>query len=89
VGSNPTILAKILGKIMKNRMPFATRPLKTLFQSISPLLENDEYIFLTKDQFISKVMKNSGGSCDPKKIESIYNSLMADAGLEPLYENHK
>lgn len=69
---------------MKDRIPFATRSLKTLFLSIAPLLEDDEYINITKEQFVAKVMKNSGGTTNPHQVESLYNSLMADAGLEPL-----
>lgn len=69
---------------MKNRMPYATRSLKTQILSVAPLLENDRYIDMTEQQFVSEVMKNSGGTMNPQQIKSLYNSLMADAGLEPL-----
>lgn len=69
---------------MKERIPYASRSLKTMILSIAPLLENDEYIDMTQEQFVASVMKNSGGSCNPQKIKSLYNSLMADAGVEPL-----
>jgi len=69
---------------MKNRMPYATRSLKKQILSVAPLLENDRYIDMTEQQFIIEVMKNSGGSINPQQVRSLYNSLMADAGLEPL-----
>jgi hypothetical protein len=74
---------------MKQRLPYATRNLKNFITSVYPLLLDDRYIDMTESQFVSEVMKNSGGSLNPKTIISVYNSLMCDAGLEPLYENHK
>lgn len=69
---------------MKERIPHSTRSLKTMILSIAPLLENDEYIDMTLNQFVASVMKNSGGSCNPTQLISVYNSLISDAGLEPL-----
>lgn len=72
---------------MKNRIPYATRTLKKKILSVAPLLENDRYIDMTENQFIGEVFKNSGGSLNPTDLLSLYNSLMADAGLEPKFSN--
>lgn len=69
---------------MQTRTPLACRPLKNLYVAIYPLIENDRYLQITKNEFICEAFKNSGGSIDPKKAETLYNALISDAGLGPL-----
>lgn len=68
---------------MENRLPYAHRPLRQLYLAIYPLVENDRYINMKKEDFIKEAIKNSSGTANPEHIESIYNSLISEAGLGP------
>lgn len=68
---------------MTIRTPYAHRPLKNLYVSIYPLIVDDRYIDMKKDEFIKEAIKLGGGSIEPSHLETIYNSLMSDAGLGP------
>lgn len=68
---------------MTTRTPYTHRPLKNLYVSIYPLIVDDRYIDMKKDEFIKEAIKRSNGSIEPSHLETIYNSLMSDAGLGP------
>ena len=66
------------------RIPIATRPLRTLYETIGLMVSDDRYLDMTRDMFIGTAMKRSGGTQNPYILGEIYDKLMIDAGLKGL-----
>lgn len=63
------------------RIPYANRPLVTVYKTIAKVTSTDAYLDMTEQQFIMTCMQECGGNANPKVFRQIYHDLMKDAGL--------
>lgn len=63
-------------------MPRAYRPQRTLILALSPLLADDAYLSMSKGDFVSAVMKATGGGANPSEVSKLYESLLDEAGVQ-------
>lgn len=61
--------------------PKAFRPKRNLYLALAVQLEGDEYLLITVDEMVSRIMKATGGSIDPKQVRDICEELHAEAGV--------
>ena len=62
--------------------PRAVRPLYNEYLIVSYVLRTEkEFYSLTEQQFLDKCMEYSKGSMNPKRVLTIYDMLMEEAGL--------
>jgi len=58
------------------------RPRYNIYKAIGQLINEDENIYdLTRNQFIGKILRLSGGCLNPCTVGEIYDELMKEAGI--------
>jgi hypothetical protein len=63
--------------------PHAFRPKRSLLIAAAALLESDDYIFMTCDQFCARIMSATRGAANLKEVEKLYEELLQEAGVRP------
>lgn len=72
------------------RIPYASRSLERLILALAKTIEvkdetgNAAYLNMTRAQFISHVMRASGGQANPAEVSRWYDRLLENVGLKPL-----
>jgi hypothetical protein len=66
----------------------ANRPMKYLYIAIAKTIEDDKYLTMTDNEFIDQVMKYANNS-NKNIIRSIYEELMNDASMSPIFEGNE
>lgn len=64
------------------RIPRATRFIKDEYVIVGKLIEDDQYLDWTIQEFRKKAMMLSKGKFNPKRVDDIFYLLMDDAGLD-------
>jgi hypothetical protein len=63
------------------QLPRAFRPLKSEYVAIGNIIKDDKYFFMTENEFVSMVIKETGGSASVTRCRMAYKNLMDEAGL--------
>jgi hypothetical protein len=63
------------------KLPRLFRPYRSLLVSAFHLLADDQYIGMSEAEFVSAMMRESGGTLDPSVVADLYQRLMEEAGI--------
>lgn len=80
-GSVPRVLAIWNRAPETLSVPRACRPERALILATASLLVGDDYLSMSRRDFVSAVMEATNGSVAPKRAAALYSELMRDAGL--------
>lgn len=59
----------------------AYRPKRALLVAVAPLLAGDQFLDMTRAEFVAAVMKATGGSASPNEVAALFDELVEEAGL--------
>lgn len=66
------------------RIPYACRPLVSVYKAVAKVTSTDAYLDMNEQQFVMSCLQACGGNANPKAFQRIYHDLMKDAGLAAL-----
>ena len=62
-------------------VPYACRPLVTVYKAVAKVTSTDAYLDMSEAAFVGSCMHACGGSADPKRFVQVYYDLMKEAGV--------
>jgi hypothetical protein len=74
--------------VTDDRKPAEFRPARALHIALARLLENDIYLWMTREEFVNHLIAETGAAVHPDHIRSIYAGLMQEAGVEPMLSDN-
>jgi hypothetical protein len=70
--------------VTDNREPADLRPVRALHIALARLLENDIYLWMTREEFVIELEEATNGAVSQDHLMKIYAGLMSEAGVEPM-----